>query len=442
MTVNCGVAGVMWTESGLFGKAGLLEAAGLQRTSSEDLPYSEAIALCYMPGGGSLAAGAGIGAAWEPALLAATGEAIERQCLRVSPQLERSARWAPASELKGRVLAPGSWPMFTDAQHARPDFPYPPFDDSPRYWVEATSLADRSAIWVPATLVWLGTPAAGDHLLTSGISTGSASHVERDRALLSGLYESVERDALAIVWESRAVTGLLDPRAPWQDPELRRLDDYADARGLRLLLREITTDLGLPTVLAVLRDPRRRRPAMTIGSATRACVRDASLRAAMECVHCWGWVRDEHRKRVDESYEQAYAAASKPTEMLAHAFLYGFPEAEEHARHLWSDAEFEDTPVGPLAHERPLSPEAELAIAVERLVGQGYEPLSVDIATPDVAALGFHVYKTLVPATVPLSVGSWCRHLGNPRIKMVPAARGWKHPGPLPVDAGVPHPLP
>jgi len=126
--------------------------------------------------------------------------------------------------------------------------------------------------------------------------------------------------------------------------------------------------------------------------------------------------------------------------MVAHPFLYGFPEAIPFAEHLWTEASFH-TP-SDFDQESPLSVESEVSRLVAHLVAQGFEPFAVDITLPDVAQMGFTVWKVLIPGLVPLSIGVHCRPLGHPRLRTVPQEMGWPTGGILPYGESPPHPFP
>lgn len=85
-------------------------------------------------------------------------------------------------------------------------------------------------------------------------SDGLASGNTRDEAILHGLLERVERDALAL-WSvtstDRRFSRRIDPRTLASDAAAELLDKV-DRAGLQLSLFDITTDLGIPCVAALL----------------------------------------------------------------------------------------------------------------------------------------------------------------------------------------------
>jgi len=430
------VTPMTWRDPALSGRLGLIRHALVQRTRADEPPWPMALVNAWTADG-AVASGAGINTTSEGAILAAVGEAVERYCMRAIPS---GLAWSRASDLSGRVLGPGSWPMFTDEQYAYREFPYRRFDDDERHWTTARSLTTDETVWIPASLVWLRDEWP-EGKLTAGLSTGSASHPLLEQAQVTSLYEAIQGDAVSISWESRATVPKLDPLAPWQAPTVVEAARNAALAGVDLVLRDITTDLGVPAVIAVLHDRRGRRPALAVGSACRATIKAACEKATLEAVHALSWMRDEFFLRPDCDYDTALAEAARPDDMVAHGFLYGFAEAVENAAHLVGD-EPKREPAHPHGFEGPLtSPRVELDAIVRRLVESGLDPLWVDLTTRDVAPMGFRACRAVVPGLVHLSVGRWSRHLGNPRIAAVPNRVGWPHEGSLRYDAGLPHPL-
>ena len=416
----------------LFGRGALFDRIEVLRTD-QGLPSYVAAVVCGRTAQGSKISGAGFAPTTATAVLVAVSEAIERYALATMPQDTSLAR---IDELQGAVLDPARLQLFTAAQLADSRLGFRAFNPAePTHWANGRTLIDGDRLWIPADLLWLRAPSA----LTAGISTGAAAHTLETEALLSGLYEVVERDALAIVWEARAIVPELDPLADWQTPEVRMLAAALSRAQLQLIIRDMTTDLDIPCVLAVIHDPLERRPALAIGAAARRDRAVACARAAREAYFCWTWMRDEHARR-SLTLTAARTAAERPQEMMWQAFLYGFPEAMAWSSHLVVPAN-SNFP----AHEPPRSlggAESELQWIQDRLAARGYCAISHELTMPEIAALDWCVHKVLVPGLVPLSIGCWCRHLANPRIETVPRYMSWPHAGPLPLGEAHPVPLP
>ncbi|MES2914714.1 MAG: YcaO-like family protein [Pseudomonadota bacterium] len=147
--------------------------------------------------------------------------------------------------------------------------------------VPATDLATGEAVAVPAQRVFLdGASVLSEPLREDATSTGCAVGATRDGAVATALWECVERDALALWWHGNRQAGAValevidagQPRLFWwlhQRPRVTRL-------------LEITTDIGLPVVVAVAADADGR--VVATGSAARPALKDAALAAVTEMV--------------------------------------------------------------------------------------------------------------------------------------------------------------
>lgn len=147
--------------------------------------------------------------------------------------------------------------------------------------VTATDLLSGEAVPVPAQEVYLDCAAVlAEPLREDAGSTGCAAGADRDSATAAALWECVERDALALWWHGRRPGAALpveviDARAP-------RLFWWLHERPRLTRLWDITTDIGLPVVVAVASDPD--GGTVAIGAAARPKLADAALAAVTELV--------------------------------------------------------------------------------------------------------------------------------------------------------------
>jgi len=119
----------------------------------------------------------------------------------------------------------------------------------PIHWVDADSLTRREVCKVPLTHCYANTPFAREEELCRFDSNGCAAGRTLEEALLQGLLEVIERDAVAIWWYNRIVVPALPQSLV--GPSLRD----ALRQGLELdwdwWLLDVTHDLATPTCVAV-----------------------------------------------------------------------------------------------------------------------------------------------------------------------------------------------
>jgi ribosomal protein S12 methylthiotransferase accessory factor len=101
-----------------------------------------------------------------------------------------------------------------------------------------------------------------------------------EEAIFHGLAEVIERDAWAIVEAARNTGPLIDGVNDYLPKSL--LDKFAAAE-VDVYLRDITSDIGIPTFAAVADDVKLRDPTLlTTGMGTHTCASVAVLRALTE----------------------------------------------------------------------------------------------------------------------------------------------------------------
>jgi ribosomal protein S12 methylthiotransferase accessory factor len=164
----------------------------------------------------TLLPGGGKGTSMQRALLGTLGEASERilTVLASSVAVEH-LHYATYEDLvaDGRsALGPERLPLFAPEQHAQPGFAYEPFRrDTVLSWIEGEDLLSRSPILVPAQLVlFTWAPHTCEAHVGYATSGGLAFHVDRRRAILRGLSEVIERDAVNIRWYCHLPPPMLD----------------------------------------------------------------------------------------------------------------------------------------------------------------------------------------------------------------------------------------
>ena len=130
-----------------------------------------------------------------------------------------------------------------------------PFDEGRTIeWSPAWSLTQDAPRWLPTRFCYFDYTARAvpeDHAFCIADSNGCASGGTREEAILQGLLEVVERDAIAVWWynrlHNRPAARLEGVDAAFQ----QAMEDYARRDGLRIEVLDITTDLGIPVMAAI-----------------------------------------------------------------------------------------------------------------------------------------------------------------------------------------------
>jgi ribosomal protein S12 methylthiotransferase accessory factor len=120
-------------------------------------------------------------------------------------------------------------------------------------WYRATRPADGGEVWLPADICLRRPPAQRDFAPPFPLSIGSAAGPSRDAAALHGLLELIERDAASLWWRGGRLPRSIPVQhdAAMMAEELLQKLRYGASATRRTWLLDITTDIGVPSIVAV-----------------------------------------------------------------------------------------------------------------------------------------------------------------------------------------------
>jgi putative methanogenesis marker protein 1 len=147
-------------------------------------------------------------------------------------------------------------------------------------WVKGYDLIRDEEIYVPASAVFHPLPSRYDKVRLFRTNTnGLAGGNELEEAIFHGLAEVIERDA----WSLVEITRKPGPTVDVDGGDIRALIDKFQNAEVSVLVRDITSDIGIPTFAAVSDDILLKDPTLlTIGMGTHTNARVAIQRAITE----------------------------------------------------------------------------------------------------------------------------------------------------------------
>ena len=390
-------------ERAVDSRIGPLREVGEQ--SSFPMPYYVAATADTTPFSDAKAAefAGGADADWNAAFMKALGEGLERYAAGV--YREAAFTTATAANVPN--------PVTPDA-FVRPDdrHDYEPDDRLP--WttgelLEAgTTTGEREAgrtVGEPVTGEVASLPAEFVHFpppekryrpaITTGLGLGNSG----PEATLSGLYETIERDATMTTWYSTTEPLGLEV----DDETFTELRKRARAESLSVSTLLVTTDVDVPVVaVGVHRDGE--WPRFAAGSGANLDPVAGARSALAEALQNWTELRS---MGTDVAAEQSAAIGH-------HA---GFPEATR---------EFFDPDVTVSCEglgEPALEGASELDAVVERVRAVGLDAYAARTTTRDLETLGFEAVRVLVPGAQPLFTGD---SFFGERATAVPESMGFE----------------
>jgi len=245
--------------------AGITRVADITNLDRIGIPVFSSIRP--MAGAGAITVYNGKGATPAEAKVSAMMEGIERFSAEVGDR-EMVTGAYPAILSRGTAVDPTTLilPPGADPSRSLP-------------WITGTDLLNGADVLVPAHAVFHPMPAGSPPLFRTN-TNGLASGNTREEAIFHALMEIVERDAWSLVETTRNTGPLVVNAGEGLPGEL--LKRFSDAE-VEVRVKNITSDLGIPTIAAVSDDTRLRDPALlTLGMGTHTNARIALLRALTE----------------------------------------------------------------------------------------------------------------------------------------------------------------
>ena len=328
---------------------------------------------------------AGVDADWDRAYMKAIGEGLERY----------SAGVYRRSELKGGSEGTLANPV-SPRQFVRPESYETPDPEDRIEWVDGRNLQTEESVSLPAEFVCFP-PSTRRYrpAITTGLGLGNST-IE---AVLSGLYEVIERDATMIGWYST-----FEPLGLAVDDEVfDELEKRASAESLTVTPLLVTQDVDVPVVaVAVHRDGE--WPNFAVGSGANLDPVAAARSALAEALQNWMELR-------------AMGPDQAAAEKAAIGEYADFPEPAQQ----FVDAESR-IPVDSLGAPE-ISGRAELDAVCDRLAEVGLDSYAARLTTRDVETLGFEAVRAVVPSAQPLFTGE--SYFGE-RAETVPESLGFE----------------
>lgn len=330
----------------------------------------------------------------------ALGEALERYSSQFEGYEPRTR--ATYAELGDMAIPPHALLGFSARQYAEREkwralggtlFVPDPYDETRAIdWTPAWSLTRRQWRLVPSAFAYYAVPPEAGGDICRGDSNGVAAGNCLEEAIQQGLFELVERDAVAMWWYHRLRRPAVDWRS-FNSPFVERVAATLQTMEVQLELLDLTHDLGLPVFSASVF---RRNGGELFKCNGFGCHRDPRIameRAVSELGQSW------HLRDMD-----TFSVKFQSTPLSRESFLRAAPDLPSRG-----PADFDST-----RHEDFLDDIQELVARLER---RGLEILVIDLTRPDV---GFSVARVIVPGIVHF----WPR-FGTRRLYEVPRMLGW-----------------
>ncbi len=243
---------------------------------------------------------AGKGSTREQSETSALCEAIERHSGAFSgDEIRTRGRFIDFAAEDG-AIHPNDVQLFSDVQLDDAEsinaagHPYnivpPRFDPAAEIdWTPVWSFTQGRHRYLPTSMLYSMAPEQRGPAELIADSNGCAAGNTLEEAILQGFYELVERDAFAIWWYNRLSVPGVD-LSSFDDAFLASATDYYGRCEREVWMLDVTSDLGIPSFVALSRRTDAETEDIIYGAGAHADPRLAALRALCELNQCLTWL--------------------------------------------------------------------------------------------------------------------------------------------------------
>ncbi len=361
--------------------------------------------------------GAGIAEGDEHSIIPALAEALERYCSSTFDH--RQFISATAEELGAKALDLDDIPRCSDTELADRQCPLVlPRKDKSIRWVPGVSLVSGEVVYIPVSLVYLYVPTNSIYeRLAIGITTGCAAHTSLTAAIVNGILEVVERDALSLTWLQRFSLSRISRSSLIASSLLSGVweQHVRASTELTVSLFDATTEFGIPVVYCIqesavdstLKTVVSCASALTAEIAAAKALRDvAMLRVCLRHAKKPPSSRDDFTQVTDGGIFMA-----REDQYEAFSFLTGTTR---------------ETSLMAMKSATVSSQRASLEDLLRRFKRAKIDLYVVDLTTDEALRAGMRVVRVVIPALQPFSFIHRARYLGHRRLYEAPAKLGYR----------------
>ena len=369
----------------------------------------------------------------EKSKAAAIGEALERYCgsiYRPEEFVFNSYR-----ETRKEAIDVQDLILYSETQYKEPRFNLKrPSDETKISWTWGYSLIKKKPVLVPSCLLFLPYKGRNEEpSFVETVSTGAACGNTIEEAILSGIYEVVERDAFMIWWLNKLKMPRIDLSTG--DKFILRMIERIYYTDLELYVLDITTDIKIPSFVALIRG--KSEPFLVCGARADLDPQLGMLQAVEEALQTKVWAKQLAKKNPDYRYMENFSNIANFRE---HVLLYAKID-------LWPKLDFiinsaPSLKINDIPDKSSPNILENIKTCLKKFSEKGKDVVIVNITSEDIATVGFYVVKVIIPGMQSLNANYRYRHLGGERLKEVPKTLGYadyshghelnKYPHPFP----------
>lgn len=395
--------------------------------------YMVAAKMCKRDVDGHMVAvdfNSGAGFTLESAYRSAVGETIERYA---SSFISGDVKLSSFNELDDEAIEPEKFAFFADEQYQQSDFPYSKFTkNSVVGWTRAVNLTKHKVQYIPACCVYLPYMMRdGEEHIWDCVSTGLACSTSLEDAIIRGIYEVIERDAISNMWLNK----LSMPNVNLcSDDEIEGLyQSRLKIPNCKYHVVDITTDIKVPTYFGVLEES---EGGLLVSASTNVNPKKAIKKVLLEL----------SQGRI--SWKQDFAEGINNEidindldirDFKSRAKLYTNHKMKKYAQFIYESNKI----VNINSDTKEISSEDALSYLINNLKEKGRDILYVDVTPDDIKSAGYHVVRVVIPGLTEITSDNRYPRVGGQRLYDLPMKLGYSDkPTKFENFYTIPHPFP
>lgn len=328
-------------------------------------------------------------------------------------------------KLKRDAINPKEFIYFSEKQLRKGNYKKFRIDDNSLFrWTEMKSLKGKKSCLVPCQIIYLSyQPIKREPIIYPSISTGAAGHSNLQSAILSGIYEVLERDAFMIYYLNKLKPRRYDLFSS-DNKKIRSLLKITQRYHLQIFSLDIVTDLGIPAVASVVIDNSGLSKAVSVGLKCHLDTETAIVGSINEAFHTRTWIREAY---IENPKNISKTELIKDSSIKNRGLFWYSPKSIRKLNFLISN--LDSIKIQPL--ENKLSLKAQILKLRKALEEKDYEVYYKDITSKYFKDIPFKTVKVVIPGMQPVYLNEKYPLQGGKRLRSVSSNLGYDSKGEL-----------
>jgi len=366
----------------------------------------------------------------EKAIIKSLGEAFERHCLAIFKKSQFIK--TSACELGDKAINLFSIVNFSRRQLSNKNFKLFNFTADTQFnWVKGYSITQHKPLFIPAQLIYVPYNCCDDDkIIRFPITTGAANGGSLEEAIYKGICEVVERDAFMITYLNKLPREKINLT---NNKKFSYIYNLFKRYSLELFVFDITTDIEIPSFLAVIVDYTGVGPAICLGLKASLDPNEGIIGAIEEAQHARPWIRDLMSRNQTIKNKTPFSLEER-------GLFWADKKMIKHLNFLVKNKLIKDVSKIPNHFSSRNSKNFNTVFKI--LKKHSLEAVFVDVTTSQINKIGFKVVKVIIPQLQPLYLDEDFKYFGGRRLYSIPRVLGYTKAKTKEEDLNkIPHPF-